>query len=48
MLIIVIGESCYKGTSLQRNYRSYNSSVKFHGKEIWEPQHYSVISKSVL
>ena len=39
-----IGESCYKGTILQRNYRnltikvkrlsfSYNSFVKFHGKK---------------
>ena len=41
----VIGESCFKGTILQRNYRkmtmsfSYNSFVKFHGKIFWEPQH---------
>ena len=42
---------CYKGTVLQRNYRTmtiswsfhfpihFNSFVKFHGKNICEPQH---------
>ena len=51
----VISESCYKGTILERNYRkmtissfSYNSFVKFHSKNIWEPQHDRVIFKSVL
>ena len=47
-----ICESCYKGTILQRNYRtmtilwsfSYNSFVKFHGTKTWEPHHDSVIS----
>ena len=28
--------------------KEYNSLVKFHGKKIWEPQHNSDISKSVL
>ena len=43
----VISELCYKGTTLQRNYKKmtiswsfrYNSFVIFHGKTIWEPQH---------
>ena len=51
-----VSELCYKGTILQRNYRkitilwsfSCNSFVKFHGKKIWEPQHDSVISKSMF
>ena len=41
----VIRESCYKGTISQRNYLwsfYYNSFVKFHGKNIWEPQNDSV------
>ena len=49
-------EWCYKGTILQRNYRKiciswslfYNSFVKFHGKNIWEPQHDHVLSKFML
>ena len=40
----VTSDPCYKGPILQRNYRSYKSFVKFHGKEIWEPQHDSVLS----
>ena len=51
---LVISESCYKGTILQRNYRkmtilwsfSYNSFVKFHGNKIWKLQQARVISKS--
>ena len=50
----VITVSCYKGTILQKNYRkmtilwsfSYNSFVKFNGKNIWEPQHDCVITSS--
>ena len=41
----VIGEQCFKGIVLQRNYKkmtmkwsfSYNSFVKFNGKKIWVP-----------
>ena len=52
----VISESCFKGTILQRNFRkmtikwpfSYNSFVKFHGKEIWEPQHDCFITICVI
>ena len=36
----IIGELCYEGTILQRNYSAF---VKFHGKSIWEPQHHHVI-----
>ena len=51
-----ISELHYKGTILQRNYRkmtfkwsfSYNSFVKFHGKNTGEPQHDYVLSKSLL
>ena len=52
----VISELCCKETLLQKNYRKmtiyghfpYNSFVKLHGKNIWEPQNDSAISKSVL
>ena len=35
-------------STLKYGMFSYNTFVKFHGKKIWEPQHDSVISKSVL
>ena len=43
----VISELCYKGTTLQKNYRkmtilwsfSYNFFVKFHGNKICQPHH---------
>ena len=52
----VISEPCYTGTILQQNYSkltilwsfSYNSFVKFCGNGIGEPQHDSILSKSVL
>ena len=52
----VISELCYEGIILQMNCGkmiiiwsfSYNSFVKFHGKNIWEPLHDHVIFKSVF
>ena len=48
---MMISWSFQKGTILQRIYRkktmNYNSSVKLHGKKIWEPQHDRVISISL-
>ena len=52
----VISGQYYKGTILQRNYRkmiilwqfSFNSFVKFHDKNILEPQYAPDKSKSVL
>ena len=51
-----ISELFYKETILQSNYRqmtilwsfAYNSFVKSHGKNKWEPQHGRVLSKSVI
>ena len=49
----IIGESCYKGTILQRNYRNmtrsfyYNFFVKFHDN-ILVVEYDIIISKSVL
>ena len=47
---MLLGESNYKGTILQRNYRKmtmksffYNSFLKFHGQKLWETQHDHVI-----
>ena len=49
--LLVISESCYKGTILHRKMTvlwsfSYNSFVKFHGYKMWELQQDCVISKS--
>ena len=57
-MVLVISESCYKVTFTkdERNYRKmtisssffYNSSVKCHGEQIWEPQHDNILSISMI